>query len=308
MAIEANNIIEAKALHNRRNHKAEVKSLVRLDTPPDTLQLSAALMTTLELEEQFTIFQHEVKSHIDIDGLGYRNSEQGVMLQLGSHGRHRTNYGLRLLEEELGEITVSRNNPFSEKDLAILEHLLVPILYPLRNGLRYHTALATAYRDPLTGVSNRSAMEEALPREVERALRHRDPLSMLIIDLDHFKKINDGYGHAAGDCVLRTAAKSMRNCLRTEDRIFRFGGEEFVVLLPETGIEGAHMAAERIRRNLQDERCECNGNSISVTASIGIAQLEAGDNQHLLFDKADKAVYRAKALGRNQVMRYSEEQ
>lgn len=302
MAIQANNVIEAKNLAKRRNDKAAVQSLVRLQTPPDTMRLTSCLQTTLDLEEMLGLFMHELKEHLTIDGIGLRSPGHGVVIQLGEQGRHRGNYGLSLFEEDLGEISISRNSRFSEEDLATIEHLLVPLLYPLRNGLRYRAALATAYRDPLTGVSNRAQMDETLPREVERALRHETELSMLLIDLDHFKKVNDQYGHAAGDCVLRNSAQMMRQSLRTEDRIFRFGGEEFVVLLPSTDLEGARIVAERIRESLEQNSCNCEGHSLRITASIGVAQLHGEDNHHLLFDKADKAVYRAKAEGRNRVV------
>ena len=306
MGPQAKNVIDAKKLDQRRGDKAKVESLVRLETPPDTLRLVTSLQTTLDLEEMLGLFMQGLKEHLPVDGIGFRSSGQGMLVQLGEQGRHRAGYGMRLQEENLGDLNISRNTPFSENDLAIIEHLLVPLLYPLRNGLRYHAALATAFHDPLTGVSNRAAMEETLPREVELALRHEMELSMLIVDLDHFKKINDGYGHAAGDCVLRTAAQLMQQALRTSDMLFRFGGEEFVVLLPATDIEGAQIVAERIRHNLEQHVTQCEGHTMQVTASIGVSQLEDGENQHLLFDKADKAVYRAKALGRNQVMRYEE--
>lgn len=313
MAIQANNIIEAKNLAKRRSQKGAVESLVRLQSPPDTLRLTTTLQTTLELEELLNLFMQEVKSHLTIDGIGFRSTEQGLVVHMGEQARHRAGYSMRLLEENLGEITITRHKLFSEKDLATIEHLLVPLLYPLRNALRYQTAMATAYRDPLTTVSNRAAMEESLPREIERSLRHNIDLCMLIIDLDHFKNINDSFGHAVGDCVLRSSAKIMRQSLRTEDQLFRFGGEEFVVLLPASDISGAQIVADRIRRELESSVCSCDNKicpcetrGVGVTASIGIAQLAAGDNQHLLFDKADKAVYRAKALGRNQVVCYED--
>ena len=306
MGPQAKNIIDAKKLNQRRGDKAQVESLVRLETPPDTLRLVTSLQTTLDLEDMLGLFMQELKEHLPVDGIGFRSAEQGVLLQIGEQGRHRAGYGMRLQEENLGDLNISRNKRFSEQDLAIIEHLLVPLLYPLRNGLRYHAALATAFHDPLTGVNNRAAMEETLPREVELALRHKMELSMLIVDLDHFKKINDGYGHAAGDCVLRTASKVMQQALRTSDMLFRFGGEEFVILLPATNETGTKIVAERIRHSLEQHVTQCDGHTLHVTSSIGLSQLEDGDNQHLLFDKADKAVYRAKALGRNQVMRYEE--
>jgi diguanylate cyclase (GGDEF)-like protein len=313
MSIQANNIISAKNLVKRRNQKATIESLIRLESPPDTLRMTSSLQATLDLNEMLGLFINEMKNHLPIDGVGFRSSERGVIVQLNEKSRHCASYGLNLLDESLGEITISRNKPFSEKDLAITEHLLVPLLYPLRNALRYHAALATAFRDPLTKVSNRAAMDEALPREIERSLRHNIDMCMLIIDLDHFKNINDSFGHSVGDCVLRSSAKVMRQSLRTEDRIFRFGGEEFVVLLPSSDLKGAQIVANRIRNDLENSTCSCDSNhcpceakAVGVTASIGIAQLAQGDNQHLLFDKADKAVYRAKALGRNQVICYEE--
>jgi len=306
MVEKAHNIIVATDLTRRRNQKSAVESLVRLQSPPDTLQLITSLQTTLELEEMLGIFMSGLQEYLPIDGISFRSVEQGMAIQLGEQGRHHAGYGLRLHDESLGEISLSRNKPFSEENLAIIEHLLVPLLYPLRNALRYRTALAAAFRDPLTGINNRAALEEAMPREVGLAKRHKLALSMLIIDLDHFKKINDGYGHAAGDCVLRAAAKLMHQALRTSDELFRFGGEEFVILLPATDIGGAHIVAERIRKGMASHACHCDGEEITVTASIGVAQLEKGDNQHQLFDKADRAVYRAKVLGRNQVICFEE--
>lgn len=306
MGPEANSVIEAESLPERRSQKAAVEGLFRLQSPPDTLHISTALQTTLDLEEMLGLFQQELINHLPVDGIRFHSSEQGVAIQLGEEGRHRADYAMRLLGESLGEVSISRNRPFSGQEQAIIEQLLVPLLYPLRNGLRYHAALATAFHDPLTGLSNRAAMEEALPREVELGLRHKLDLSMLLVDLDHFKKINDGFGHAAGDCVLRTTARMMQQALRTSDHLFRFGGEEFVILLPATDISGAMIVAERIRNNLERHATQWEGHTLRVTASIGAAQLQSGDNQQLLFDRADKAVYRAKALGRNLVSRYED--
>ena len=306
MATQADNIIEARNIQQRRQKKAEIQSLARIPNPPDILPLSSALQTTLELQDMLSLFKRELENHLSVDGVTFRHNGHGVVTQHGSAGRHSANYGLSLQEEHLGEVTLSRNKPFSEQDLAVVEHMLCPLLYPLRNALRYHVALSAAYRDPLTGLDNRAALDESLPRETEMAHRHKLALSMLIVDLDHFKLINDNYGHAAGDCVLRTAAMRMKNELRTSDRLFRYGGEEFVLLLPATDLQGAMIVAERIRLSLEEQRCECDGAAIAVTASVGVAQLEHDENRHALFDHADKAVYRAKALGRNRVFSYKD--
>ncbi|MGM0593335.1 MAG: GGDEF domain-containing protein [Pseudomonadota bacterium] len=304
MVTQANNITDAKNLHQRRVDRATVQSLARIDTPPDTLALTSALQTTLELEEMLAIFKAELARHIDIDGLTLRHHDSGVLVQQGQAGRHRASYGLTLHEESLGELTLSRQSPFSEKTLALTEHLLCPLLYPLRNALRYQTALAAAFIDPLTGVNNRAALEQALPREIELAHRHAFAVSMLVVDLDHFKQINDSYGHSAGDCVLRETARHIKNALRTTDHVFRYGGEEFVILLPATESSGAQIVAERIRAAIAAEPCHCDGSAINVTASIGYAEIEQSDNRHTLFDKADKALYQAKDGGRNRIAAY----
>jgi len=304
MVTQANNIIDAKNLNKRRVSTRPVQSLARIETPPDTLPITSALQTTLDLEEMLVMFRHELATHIQIDGIIYRNNDNGLLVQQGLPGRHRASYGLTLVEEQLGDITFSRNTPFSEHELALAEYLLCPLLYPLRNALRYHSALSAAYRDPLTGVHNRAALEEALPREIELACRHDLPLTMLLIDLDHFKRINDNYGHAAGDCALRVTASQVTDVLRTSDRVFRYGGEEFVVLLTATDSEGAAIVAERIRAAIAAEPCHCEGQAIPVTASLGYAEMSPSDNRHTLFDKTDKALYKAKDAGRNRVVAY----
>ncbi len=305
---QSNNIIGVKELQERRQERvdAPVESLVRLESPPDTLKLTYSLQTTLDLEEMLALFMQEALQYVEIASTGFRSARQGVVAQVGEQARHSADYGLQLHKKPLGELRFSSQHPFSEQDLAMLEHLMVPLLYPLRNGLKYHEALSTAYRDPLTGLHNRAALEEALPREVELAQRHDISLSMMIVDLDHFKRINDRYGHATGDCVLRTAATVMQKALRNPDQLYRFGGEEFVGMLPATGLDGAVIVAERVRKALESHDCDCDQHCTNITASIGVAQLEDEDNQQKLFDKADKAVYRAKSLGRNRVVPHQE--
>lgn len=304
MVTQANNIIDAKTLRKRQADRGTVQSLARIETPPDTLPITSALQTTLDLEEMLAMFKRELEEHIKLDGLTYRHNASGVLVQHGLAGRHRASYGLALHDEQLGELTLSRHSRFSEKSLALVEYLLCPLLYPLRNALRYQLALRAAFLDPLTALHNRAALDETLPREIELARRHDLPLTMVLVDLDHFKRINDNYGHAGGDCALRVTAGQMQQVLRSTDHIFRYGGEEFVILLTATDAEGAAVVTERIRGAIEAERCQCDGYDIPVTASIGYALLEDSDSKHTLFDKADKALYRAKEEGRNRVIAY----
>ena len=306
MVTQANTIVGIKSVTGESAKAGTIHSLARIETPPDTLPVTTALQTTLDLQEMLALFRKELQQHVNFDSLIYRMNSYGLLVQHGSNGRHRASYGLNLHAEEMGEITLSSNKRFSEKDLALAEYLLCALLYPLRNALRYHAALENAYVDPLTGIHNRAAMEEALPREIELTRRHGLSLTMALIDLDHFKKINDQHGHAIGDCALRHAATQASRVLRTSDRIFRYGGEEFVVLFHTTDDQGIMHACERIRKAISEEPFLCDGNTLSVSASIGYAKMNMDDTQHTLFDKADKALYKAKGKGRNRVVAWQE--
>jgi diguanylate cyclase (GGDEF)-like protein len=157
--------------------------------------------------------------------------------------------------------------------------------------------------DDLTGVANRRRFSRALEIECMRFARNHFPMSILMIDLDFFKAVNDQYGHLVGDAVLRIVAQLLLLSLRKTDLLARFGGEEFAVLLPETRIEGGQIIAERIRAAVCEKPITAEGHDVTMTVSIGVSshtdQLEA--NPEILLKKADLALYRAKALGRNRV-------
>lgn len=167
-----------------------------------------------------------------------------------------------------------------------------------------------ATRDSLTGLHNRRHFLAAAGNEVQRARRHELPLSVLMLDLDHFKQINDRHGHLAGDQVLRQAAEILRREIRTIDLSARYGGEEFVLLPAQTPADGALVLADRIRSAIQREVFRAAESVIPVTASIGVAGLsqvgpEPDDAILLsLIDRADQALYHAKAAGRNRVTLY----
>jgi len=156
--------------------------------------------------------------------------------------------------------------------------------------------------DHLTGIANRRAFFDAAARELERWRRAPRPVSLLLIDADHFKNVNDRYGHAAGDAVLRSLATTLSGCAREIDVVARLGGEEFVVLLPSTDTAGATTVAERIRAAVAASAVEVNGNLIRCTVSIGISSMERDiTGLDALIERADKALYVAKAAGRNRV-------
>ncbi len=156
--------------------------------------------------------------------------------------------------------------------------------------------------DPVTGLRSRRFTCDALDREVLRAEEHGAPLSVLMIDLDRFKRVNDSYGHGVGDAALRRTADAIQHTLRSTDLAGRFGGEEFLVVLPDTDAAGACQTAERIRRAVEGLEIDGrDGQTFGVTVSIGVAQRRPDDDGVALIDRADDALYRAKHGGRNRV-------
>lgn len=151
--------------------------------------------------------------------------------------------------------------------------------------------------DPLTGLSNRRALDESLVALFAMHTRYGNAFSIAIFDIDHFKKINDEQGHLQGDYVLQQVARLFERCVRETDIVTRYGGEEFVVLMPETDLAGACIFCERMRKN-----CEAK---LSVTVSAGVAVAVDGDNARSLLSRADAALYSAKTAGRNLVFRHT---
>jgi diguanylate cyclase (GGDEF)-like protein len=156
--------------------------------------------------------------------------------------------------------------------------------------------------DGLTQIYNRKYWQESLEQEYAKARRHKKSLSLIMLDLDHFKSLNDNYGHQCGDAVLMHVSAKVSELLRLEDTFGRYGGEEFAIILPETSITGAVNAASRICEHIANLSCNYHGQTIKVTASLGVAQAssEASSYEELI-TCADKALYQAKANGRNQV-------
>jgi diguanylate cyclase (GGDEF)-like protein len=176
-----------------------------------------------------------------------------------------------------------------------------------------HQQLAAAARtDPKTGLLNATAWQREADAQVTRALRGSAPLSLLLVDVDHFKQVNDSHGHLVGDDVLRALATELRQQVRESDVVGRFGGEEFTVLLPQTDSDGACRIAERLRSGaglLSVAADPATDTRISVTVSIGVAVLgEHGSGLFELLAAADLALYRAKEAGRNQVRMYAPQQ
>jgi two-component system cell cycle response regulator len=166
-----------------------------------------------------------------------------------------------------------------------------------------------AVQDELTGLYNVRYLHTRLTEEFKRAERHRDPLAVAMLDVDHFKSVNDRFGHEAGDAVLREVSVRLRKSVREIDVVTRYGGEEFVVLLPSTHLAGALVVADRVARSLREEPFQAAGRDIEVTASIGLALFPSRGVQtkESLLRSADRALYRAKDEGRDRICVFQEQ-
>ena len=264
-------------------------------------QLNQQLQTSLEPERILALFFREVQRLVPLDALQYRHEASDLRLEFGHRGHHSVSYTLSHEGEHLGELIFRRNQRLLDDEFALLESMLLTLLYPMRNALLYRAATRSALRDPLTETGNRIAMDQTLQREIDMARRHLSPLSLLMLDIDHFKKINDTHGHAAGDIVLRAVADSIKSQLRNVDMVFRFGGEEFLILLSNTGRDAAGMVGERLRRAAEAQDYWADGKRIELTVSLGCSTLLAAESAESLLRRADNALYVAKREGRNRL-------
>lgn len=206
----------------------------------------------------------------------------------------------------IGVLGVSPEPPLSEAQRAVLAAAAVLLGASLKNAELFHVVHENSVRDSLTGCFTRAHTLEMMEGELRRAQRSRLPLALLMFDLDHFKDVNDQYGHLCGDAVLAAIGKRMRVALRGSDLKCRWGGEEFLVVLPDTPVAGAERVAELVRRDLEEHPVRWRVGDVEVdiriTGSFGVAPVGPGEvDATAIIARADAALYRAKADGRNRV-------
>ncbi len=265
------------------------------------LDLALALQTTLDVEKLIDIFGAQVSDVLSGIGVEYWSYTGDICASFGESYEYACAYNLVLEDANLGTVTFSRTQPFTQSIRAIIENALCSVVHPLRNTLLYRDALKAATRDPLTGVNNRMSLNDILRREVDLSHRHGNPLSVIMLDADQFKAINDVHGHLVGDTALKALSGCIKATVRDSDIVFRYGGEEFLIVLSNTDMEGACLLAERLRSSVQTLTIRNDGSSIRMSVSLGVATLEPGDDSIRLLQRADRAMYEAKAAGRNGV-------
>ncbi len=265
--------------------------------------LNQDLQRTLDLKLQLHTFFNILKQQLNISSLEYIHQFEDITLLFGESKHHNCNYEIITEGEPLGKLTFTRQKKFLKNELNTIEHAITALIYPLRNALNYYTALRYAFTDALTGAGNRMSLDNTLRKEIETAKRYRKDLSIAMIDLDKFKTINDNFGHSAGDQVLKDVVSCLSKNIRCTDSIFRYGGEEFVLLLSNTNNEGALIITERLRAMVAGLSCICDTQEIPITVSAGLTTLlPKKDDLDSLLKRSDKALYKAKEMGRNRVI------
>jgi len=263
--------------------------------------ISSALQSTLKFDELITIFSNKIQALVPHSGFVYSNEAFALEIKSGIATRNSCSYVLNIEDQALGTLKLMRRKRFDKTELQQLETLLCCLIHPLRNATLYQQAIKMAYTDPLTKCNNRAAFDDTVDREIHLALRNSNYLSVIFLDIDHFKDINDTFGHACGDIALATTGKWIKDCVRGTDIVFRYGGEEFVILLNNTNLHGAELLAERIRNSIEQHTLSYGMEIVNLTVSLGVSTLRVNDTVESFIKRADRAMYRAKKNGRNQV-------
>lgn len=260
--------------------------------------LVSQLQTTLDLQQQLEIFSMSAGRALILNGLTLKTALGEFKASGSKAGTYQHIASLTLEQQVLAELRYESEYPFTpliQQQLLLLES---EWLFSLRNALVVGRLQQMALKDPLTTLGNRRFFDDSFAKAVQLAKRHQSPFALLLLDLDNFKQVNDIEGHSIGDDVLLKVADCMRDTLRATDSLFRFGGDEFAVLLTDSDAEHAERVAERLLNAIKSESFLVK---MGVGCSIGLARLSPEQQPRDLFHLADEALYQAKSSGKGKV-------
>ncbi|WP_337840651.1 GGDEF domain-containing protein [Rheinheimera sp.] len=267
-------------------------------TSDDPASLTEQLQTSLDLAEQLEIFSMAAGKVLPLRSLQLQTAV-GKYLASGSEPAASEHRSMLMLNDQcLAELCYQSEHPVTPMQQHQLWQLERQWLYPLRNTLVVARLQQLALRDSLTSLGNRRHFDDQFAKALQLAHRRHEACALILLDLDNFKRTNDNFGHHAGDDVLLAVADAMRQTLRASDGLFRFGGDEFAVVLSAEDAACAELVAHRLVKAInQHHQCQ----QFEVTASAGLAQLTPGEQAATLFARADDALAQAKLAGKNAV-------
>lgn len=273
--------------------------LSRLHEVNQQTTLMESLQTTLDTQELLDIFAAEVSKFLQFNGLQF-HSQEGLFESSNSACRgHARFFELALGGQRVGRLVYYSKAMLSAMNVTRLQVLHEKLLYPLRNSLLFRQVKLMAARDPLTQLANRSAFDEQLTRHIQNTRRNNRRFVLAVLDLDNFKPVNDQHGHLVGDDVLREFARLLGQCIRGTDTAYRFGGDEFALLLDTDNIVNAEQVALRVQYSVLNNSLLKQYN---ITSSMGFTLVHTRDDVTSIFTRADNAMYQAKQQGRNRIV------
>ncbi|SEL53454.1 diguanylate cyclase (GGDEF) domain-containing protein [Colwellia chukchiensis] len=255
------------------------------------LAILERLQTTLDIKQLIDIFATEVAKYLNFSGLYFKHAEISVTAKGSRAGKVERQFELRLNECFFGIITYSVNSPISLDNYKVLNELHHLLLNPLNNAVRYHQAMQLAMQDALTQLGNRRHFDEEIKRTMAQAIRRQSRVGLILCDLNKFKAINDSFGHTVGDNVLIHFADALRQSIRDADCIFRFGGDEFAIIVCDASPQSLSAIEQRIQHAIAQDALLAQ---YKVGCGLGLALMNNADSENSLFERADSALYRQK--------------
>jgi diguanylate cyclase (GGDEF)-like protein len=281
----------------------------RLVNPGDLrVQLADILQASLELDTVLKLFLENVSSAVKLDGIHYSNETQGISRSIAKQSSHSCGYRLITSEDKLGEIVFKRSRKFNEKELGILESLLLPLINPLRNALRYSDAVNAVFNDHMTGTGNAQIFKGSLEREIDLSKRHNQSLSLLLMEIDGLKEFKQNFGRDYQDKVITNLATNIELVARKTDTTFRVSDSQFLILLSNTDKNGAHVFFERLVACVHQKgligKMSTKKKALGMTSPalhMGLTTLTGTDNSKSLLDRARKALCRSRKAHANEI-------
>jgi diguanylate cyclase (GGDEF)-like protein len=292
-------LVQEAALNSAPSYAAISKLQHRPQLPQCAEQsLISQLQTTLEIQQQLNIVSMAVGKVLPISALSLKTAVGDFAASGSSQADYEHRSMLVLNQQCLAELIYQSNHAFTpmvQRELLLLES---EWLFALRNALVVSRLQQMALKDTLTGLGNRRFFDDSFDKAVQLSKRHNERCALILLDLDNFKQVNDTAGHSAGDDVLLAVADCLRDTLRVTDSLFRFGGDEFAVLLSGQDADSAELVARRLVKVInQHYLCQ----QYNVSASAGLSVLRADQSCRQLFASADNALYQAKEGGKSTV-------
>ena len=288
--------------NNRKSSIIIIKPIKKIESlTEESLRTMYILQSTLDINILIELFDNELKKMVSHDYLNYKNSIENINIDLGEIIKEKLIFNLKINNNSLGKFIIARNIKFNKWEINEIKNLMSVLVQPINNALNYRQAITNASIDPVTKLNNRTLFNKIINQEIDFAQRYKQKLLLMILDLDNFKKINDNFGHNIGDILLGLIGQKLTKFMRRSDLVFRYGGDEFCIILRNTILDGANNLANRVRNNINEKEYDCNDIKIKISVSIGLAELHHDDDYMKFIERADKLLYKAKKAGRNNV-------